>query len=204
MKTSVCVFVALYLAGFAQAQDTSGVVVTTGKVVARDTPTVVSGVVAAPEVVFVAPPVLAVPSLTSDVMVVETVVTTNIVTTLTTNRVERRAQVVTTNATLRRFVIDIDTNQAPTRFTSYMSDGSVVVTSAGNVGSLTNRASLSTFNGLLRDVLGSGRRNINTNSMWRAGGTNTVVRMQRVWSANGAVSNPTDVSNSAGQPGRKR
>jgi len=187
MKTPACVFFALFLAGLAQAQNTDGVVVVTGTVVTRDMPTVVSGSVVVPQVAFVAPPILAVPSLTSDVLVVETVVTTNIVTTLTTNRVERRAQVVTTNATLRRFVIDIDTNQVPTRFTSYMSDGSVVVTSAGNVGSLTNRAALSTFNGLLRDVIGSGRRNFNTNAMWRAGGTNTAVRMQRVWSASGAM-----------------
>ncbi len=186
MKTPVSVFVALCLAGFAQAQNTDGLVVVTGKVVAQDTPTVVSGAVAMPQMAFVAPPVLAVPSLTSDVLVVETVVTTNIVTTLTTNRVERRALVVTTNATLRRFVIDIDTNQAPTRFTSYMSDGSVVVTSAGNVGSLTNRAALSTFNGLLRDVIGSGRRNINTNTAWRAHGTNAAARLQRVWGAAGA------------------
>ena len=183
MKTPVSVFVVLFLAGLAQAQNTDGVVVVTGKVVARDTPTVVSGVVVVPEVAFVAPPVLAVPSLTSDVLVVETVVTTNIVTTLTTNRVERRAQVVTTNATLRRFVIDIDTNQAPTRFTSYMSDGSVVVTAAGNVVSLTNRAALSTFNGLLRDMIGSGRRNVNTNTALRAHGTNGATRLQRVWGA---------------------
>ena len=187
MKTLVSAFVSLSLAGLVQAQNTDGFVVVTGKVVAQDTPTVVSGSVVVPQVAFVAPPVLAVPSLTSDVLVVETVVTTNIVTTLTTNRVERRAQVVTTNATLRRFVIDIDTNQEPTRFTSYMSDGSVVVTSAGNVVSLTNRAALSTFNGLLRDVIGSGRRNVNTNAMWRAGGTNTAVRMQRVWSASGTM-----------------
>ena len=187
MKTPVIVFIALYLAGFAQAQTTDGVVVVTGKVVARDMPTDVSGAVVVQDVAFIAPPVLAVPSLTSDVLVVETVVTTNIVTTLTTNRVERRAQLVTTNATLRRFVVDIDTNQSPTRFTSYMSDGSVVVTAAGNVGSMTNRVALSTFNGLLRDVIGSGRRNVNTNAMGRAGGTNAVVRLQRVWSASGAM-----------------
>ena len=187
MKTLVSVFAALSLAGFVQAQNTDGVVVVTGTVITRDMPTVVSDSVVVPQMAFVAPPILAVPSLTSDVLVVETVVTTNTVTTLTTNRVERRAQVVTTNATLRRFVIDIDTNQEPTRFTSYMSDGSVVVTSAGNVVSLTNRAALSTFNGLLRDVIGSGRRNVNTNAMWRAGGTNTAVRMQREWSASGAM-----------------
>ena len=186
MRIPVSVFVALFLAGIAQAQNTDGVVVVTGKTPAP-TPPVVSIPVATPAVAFVAPPILAVPSMTSDVLVVETVVTTNIVTTLTTNRVEHRAQVVTTNATLRRFVIDIDTNQAPSRFTSYMSDGSVVVTSAGNVVSLTNRTALSMFNGLLRDVIGSGRRNVNTNAMWRAGGTNAAARVQRVWSASGAV-----------------
>ena len=66
MKTPVIVFIALYLAGFAQAQNTDGLVVVTGKVVAQDTPTVVSGAVAMPQMAFVAPPVLAVPSLTSD------------------------------------------------------------------------------------------------------------------------------------------
>ncbi len=186
MKTPVSVFVALFLAGFAQAQDTSGVVVVTGTVVARDAPTVVSGAVVVPQAVFVAPPVVATPAVTSNVMVVETVVTTNVFTRVTTNRVERLAKVVATNATLRRFVVDIDADQAPTRFTSYMSDGSVVVTAAGNVGSLTNRAALSTFNGLLRDVIGSGRRNVSTNAQWRAGGTNGAARMQRVWSAGGA------------------
>jgi hypothetical protein len=185
MKTPVTVFVSLWLTALAQAQNTDGVVVATGRT-SVPTPPVVSIPVVAPTP-FVAPPVLAVPSLTNDVVVVDTVVTTNIVTTLTTNRVQRRAQVVTTNATLRRFVIDIDTDQAPTRFTSYMSDGSVVVTAAENVGSLSNRAALSTFNGLLRDVIGSGRRNVNTNAMWRPNGTNTAARLQRVWSASGGT-----------------
>ncbi len=174
-------------AGLALAEGTDSVVVVTGRGPIRDTPAVVSSAVVAPEVAFIAPPVLAVPALTSDVVVVETVVTTNTVTTLKTNRVERHAQVVTTNATLQRFVIDIDTKQTPTRFIAFMSDGSVVVTPAGNVGSLTNRTALSTFNGLLCDVIGSGRRNVNTNAMWRAGGTNAAVRLQRVWSASGAV-----------------
>jgi hypothetical protein len=134
---------------------------------------------------FVAPPVVATPAMTSDVLVVETVVTTNVFTRLTTNRVERLAKVVTTNATLRRFVIDIDADQTPTRFTSYMSDGSVIVTAAGNVASLSNRVALSTFNGLLQDVIGNGRRNVNTNFLWQARGTNGAARMQRVWSAVG-------------------
>ena len=56
MKTLVSVFVALCLAGFAQAQNTDGLVVVTGKVVAQDTPTVVSGAVAMPKRAFVAPP----------------------------------------------------------------------------------------------------------------------------------------------------
>lgn len=129
---------------------------------------------------FVAPPVIEVSGVTSDVVVVETVVTTNVVTVLTTNRVERLARVVTTNATLRRFVVDIDADQEPERFTSYLSDGSVVVTAAGDVGTLTNRMALSVFNGLLREVIGNGRRNINANAGRRGDGT---ARMQRVWSA---------------------
>ena len=171
----------------AVAQGTDGVVVVTGRGASRDAPAPASAPAAVPEVAFIAPPVLAVPALTSDVVVVETVVTTNTVTTLTTNRVERHAQVVTTNATLQRFVIDIDTKQTPTRFIAFMSDGSVVVTPAGKVGSLTNRAALSTVNGLLCDVIGSGQRNVNTNTAWRANGTNTTPRLQRVWSASGAV-----------------
>jgi hypothetical protein len=119
-------------------------------------------------------------------MVVETVVTTNIVTMLTTNRVERRQSIVTTNATLRRFVVDIDASQTPTRFTSFMSDGSVIVTAAGNVASLSNRMALSTFNGLLQDVIGNGRRNVNTNAVWQARDSNGAARMQRVWRAVGA------------------
>ena len=52
--------------------------------------------------------------------------------------------------------------------------------------SLTNRMALSTFNGLLRDVIGSGRRNVNTNAWWQARGTNGAARMQRVWTSAGA------------------
>ena len=143
---------------------------------------VVAVVVEAP---FVAPPVVETPAVTNEVVVVESVVTTNVVTVLKTNLVERREWVVATNSTLRRFVIDIDANQTPTRFTSYMSDGSVIVTAAGDVASLSNRPALSTFNGLLRDVIGNGRRNVNTNAWWQARGTNGAVRMQRVWSSAG-------------------
>ena len=168
----------------ALAQDSNGVVVNPGNASASDA-AAVSNVTVTTNAAFVAPPVLATPAVTSDVVVVETVVTTNTVTTLTTNRFTRNEKIVTTNATLRRFVVDIDTNQVPTRFTSYMSDGSVVVTAAGNVASLSNRAALSTFNVLLRDVIGNGRRSVNTNAAWRAGGTNGVGRTQRVWSAAG-------------------
>ena len=120
MKASTLVCGFCLFACASVAQDTNGVADVTDPVKKRPTaPTVV----AAP---FIAPPTLAIPSVTNDVMVVESVVTTNIVTTLTTNRVQRRVQMVATNVTLRRFVIDIDTDQTPTRFTSYMSDGSVI------------------------------------------------------------------------------
>jgi hypothetical protein len=162
MKFTATVAAAFFAAFVTLAQDTNGVV---------------------GDPAYVAPPVVVTPAITNDVVVVENVVTTNTVTMLTTNRVARREQIVTTNATLLRFVVDIDTNQVPTRFTSYMSDGSVVVTAAGTVGSLTNRAALSTFNVLLRDVVSNGRRSVNTNVAWRARGTNGVGRLQRVWSA---------------------
>ena len=182
MKVSLlvcCVGLAACLAG---AQGTNGVIVEVGNVAGPDVR--VAPVEAG--AVFVAPPVVATSAMTSDVMVVETVVTTNVFTRVTTNRVERLAKVVATNATLRRFVVDIDADQTPTRFTSYMSDGSVVVTAAGDVGSLSNRAALSTFNVLMRDVISNGRRNVNTNALWLARGTNGAARMQRVWSAAGA------------------
>jgi len=183
MKFTATIVAACFAAFVALAQDTNGVVGGSGNVLVPDV--VVSNAPVTIDAAFVAPPVLATPAVTSDVVVVETVVTTNTVTTLTTNRFTRNAKIVTTNATLRRFVVDIDTNQVPTRFTSYMSDGSVVVTAAGNVGSLTNRAALSTFNVLLRDVIGNGRRSVNTNATWRAHGTNGAARLQRVWSAPG-------------------
>jgi hypothetical protein len=183
MKAAVIVYGVSLLACLTLAQDTIGVVGVSGNVPVPDVSA--SNVTATVDVAFVPPPVLAMPAVTSDVVVVETVITTNTVTTLTTNRFARNEKIVTTNATLRRFVVDIDTNQVPTRFTSYMSDGSVVVTAAGNVGSLTNRAALSTFNVLLRDVIGNGRRNVNTNATWRAHGTNEAARLQRVWSAPG-------------------
>jgi len=182
MKVSFLVCSVGLAACLVVAQGTNGTVADPGNVAGPDARVAPVDAGAA----FVAPPVVATPAVTSDVMVVETVVTTNIVTMLTTNRVERRQSIVTTNATLRRFVVDIDASQIPTRFTSYMSDGSVIVTAAGNVGSLSNRVALSTFNGLLQDVIGNGRRNVNTNALWQARGTNGAVRMQRVWSATGA------------------
>jgi len=182
MKVSFLVCSVGLAACMAVAQGTNGPVVDPGNAAGPDARVAPVEAVAT----FVAPPVVATPAMTSDVLVVETVVTTNVFTRVTTNRVERLAKVVATNATLRRFVVDIDADQTPTRFTSYMSDGSVVVTVAGDVGSLTNRAALSTFNGLLRDVISNGRRNINTNALWLARGTNGAARMQRVWSSVGA------------------
>jgi hypothetical protein len=181
MKVSFLVCSVGLVACLAVAQGTNGIIADPGNAAGPDAR--VSPVDA--DAAFVTPPVVATPAMTSDVMVVETVVTTNIVTMLTTNRVERRQSIVTTNATLRRFVVDIDASQTPTRFTSYMSDGSVIVTAAGNVASLSNRVALSTFNGLLQDVIGNGRRNVNTNVLWQARGTNGAARMQRVWSAVG-------------------
>ena len=136
---------------------------------------------------FVGPPVIALPAITSDVEVVETVVTTNLVQVVATNRVARRQVLVSTNATLRRFLVDIDENQNPVRFTSVMSDGSVVVTPAGGVPAMTNRAALSTFNGMLRDVIGNGRRVATTNAGWQVGVTNQVRRVECVWSSSGPV-----------------
>jgi hypothetical protein len=181
MKVSFLVCGVVLAACLAGAQGTNGIIVEVGNAAGPDVRVApVEGAAA-----FIAPPVVATPAMTSDVLVVETVVTTNVFTRLTTNRVERLAKVVTTNATLRRFVVDIDADQTPTRFTSYMSDGSVIVTAAGNVASLSNRVALSTFNGLLQDVIGNGRRNVNTNALWQARGTNGAARMQRVWSAVG-------------------
>jgi hypothetical protein len=140
------------------------------------------------EAPFVAPPVIETPALTAAVEVVETVVTTNLVAVVATNRVARRQVVVSTNATLRRFVVDIDENQNPVRFTSVMSDGSVVVTPAGGVPTMTNRAALSTFNGMLRDVIGNGRRAARASAGWQVGGgTNGARRVERVWGSAGAV-----------------
>ena len=126
---------------------------------------------------FVPPPALNVPPITNYVTVFDTVRVTNLV--VTTNRVLRREAVVTTNASLLRFVMDFDTNQVPVRFTSYLSDGSIVVTAAGNVASLSNRPALSIVNVLLGDVIRSGRRNTSSNTWRRAHGTNVVGRVTR-------------------------
>ena len=176
MKSLRIVVAITCLAGMADAQMTNGT--TDGSA-----PVSTQGVAVAVEVPFSPPPVVSVPAMTSDVVVVVAVVTTNVVT--TTNLVERRERVVATNATLRRFVIDIDANQLPIRFTSYLSDGSVVVTAAGSVTSLTNRMALSTFNGLLRDVIANGQRNVNTNGAWQVHGAASTGRVQRVWSSGG-------------------
>ena len=130
---------------------------------------------------FTAPPTIETPAITQDVVVVA--IETNVI--VRTNVVQRHVAMVVTNATLRRFVIDIDANQLPTRFTSYLSDGSVVVTAAGSVASLTNRLALSTFNGLLRDVIANGQRNVNTNTAWQVHGAGPTGRVQRVLGPSG-------------------
>ena len=165
MKASTLVCGVCLFACASVAQNTNGVPVqTTNAPVPVLTPVPV--VAAAP---FISPPTLNLPAITSDVVVVENVVTTNIVTTLTTNRVQRHVQAIATNATLRRFVIDIDANQTPTRFTSILSDGSMVVTDAGSVASLSNRPAVSAFNGMLGDVFSNGRRYTNAIHAFGAG-----------------------------------
>ena len=172
MKALTLAAVIVTLASLAPAQDTNGTLV-------APLPAETSAAPISVDVPFVPPPVLVTPAMTSDVVVVDTVIATNTV--FTTNRVSRHVQIIATNTTLRRFVIDIDTNQTPTRFTSYMSDGSVITTAAGDVASLSNRPALSTFNGLLRDVVANGHRNANTNAAWQTGGTGASSRAHQAW-----------------------
>jgi hypothetical protein len=185
MKRAVAGLVWVAVAGVCWAQVTNEVAVGErdggARVADRD------GAAVAAEV-FVGPPVIETPALTAAVEVVETVVTTNLVAVVATNRVARRQVVVSTNTTLRRFVVEIDENQNPVRFTSVLSDGSVVVTAAGGVPAMTNRAALSTFNGMLRDVIGNGRRAARASAGWQVGGgTNGARRVERVWGSAGAV-----------------
>lgn len=180
MKSLASVVLALGLVGVAVGQMTN-------ETVERPTGIGARGVVVNDEPAFTPPPVVEVPAVTAEVEVVETVVTTNLVAVVATNRLARRERVVSTNATLRRFMVDIDENQNPVRFTSILSDGSMVVTPAGGVPAMTNRAALSTFNGMLRDVIGNGRRFASTNALWQARGTNGTPRLQRVWSSAGSL-----------------
>jgi len=131
----------------------------------------------------VAPPTIATLAFTQNVPVVVTSAVTQMVINVQTQVVY--SPVVSTTAILRAFTVFIDNNRNPQGFVSRFSDGSEVVTAAGDVASLTNRMALSTFNWLLRDVIGSGLRNVNTNAWWQARGTNGAARVQRVWSAPG-------------------
>ena len=96
------------------------------------------------------PPVIVTPPITGSVSVV--------VNQVVTNQVVVQVPIVITNATLTQFTVYIDENQAPVRFLSRFSDGSYMVTMAAGVGSLTNRAALNVFNGLLQEVVGGGQR----------------------------------------------
>jgi len=109
---------------------------------------------------FTPPPTIVTPPVTSQVVVVQTQVVTNITTQVVTNHVA--VPVVLTNATIRRFVIDINSNQIPVQFTCLMSDHSMILTPALAVHSLTNRTALSTFNALLADIVASGHRFVPT------------------------------------------
>jgi len=128
---------------------------------------------------FTPPPTIVTPPVTSQVVVAQTV--TNLVPQVVTNRVT--VPVVSTNAVIRRFVVDIDTNQSPLQFTCMMSDHSMILTPALAVHSLTNRVALSAFNALLADIVASGHRFVPTNGpslrgtnlFWRTS-TNLAVR----------------------------
>lgn len=116
------------------------------------------------------PPTITTPAFTQSVPVVVTSTVTQMVVNVQTQVVY--SPVVITTATLRVFTVYIDDSQNPQGFLSRFSDGSVVVTPAANVGSLSNRPALSMFNDLLADVIVSGRRCVNTNAMWQRSGTN--------------------------------
>jgi len=105
----------------------------------------------------VAPPTVTTPRISNDVVVA--VISNEVVIVQRTNLIHQT--VYTTNATLLRFIVDINSDQVPIRFTSYMSDGSFILTRALDVSAMTNRATLDAFNGLLGQIIGSGRRYTN-------------------------------------------
>ena len=126
----------------------------------------------------VAPPTIATLAFTQNVPVVVTSAVTQMVVNVQTQVVY--SPVVSTTAILRAFTVFIDNNQSPQGFLSRFSDGSVVVTPASEVTAMTNRAVLNAFNGMLREVVGNGRRVAASNGWWRAAATNGAPG-RRVW-----------------------
>ena len=124
------------------------------------------------------PPTIATLAFTQNVPVVVTSEVTQMVINVQTQVVY--SPVVSTTAVLRAFTVFIDNNQNPQGFVSRFSDGSEVVTPAGGVAALTNRVVLNAFNGMLRDVVGNGRRVASSNGWWRAAATNGAP-VRRVW-----------------------
>jgi len=116
------------------------------------------------------PPTIATLAFTQNVPVVVTSEVTQMVINVQTQVVY--SPVVSTTAVLRAFTVFIDNNQNPQGFVSRFSDGSEVVTPAGGVAALTNRAVLNAFNGMLRDVVVNGQCYCGSNRYWRAHGTN--------------------------------
>ena len=116
------------------------------------------------------PPTIATLAFTQNVPVVVTSEVTQMVINVQTQVVY--SPVVSTTAVLRAFTVFIDNNQNPQGFVARFSDGSEVVTPAGGVAAMTNRAVLNAFNGMLRDVVANGQRYSGSNWNWRARGTN--------------------------------
>ncbi len=100
---------------------------------------------------FTPPPTIVTPPVVTEV---KELVPVSVV---TTQMVERTVATTNTTATLVRFTIEINKDQVPVRFFSTMSDGTMIVTRAQDVGALGNREALSGFNGLLQAVVGAGR-----------------------------------------------
>jgi len=124
------------------------------------------------------PPTIVTLAFTQNVPVVVTSEVTQLVINVQTQVVY--SPVVSTTAVLRAFTVFIDNNQNPQGFVSRFSDGSELVTPAGGVAALTNRVVLNAFNGMLRDVVGNGRRVVSSNGWWHAAATNGAP-VRRVW-----------------------
>jgi len=157
MKSFIPVFILCAVAAF--GQDTN-VTVQGTDASAQDTNAIAQ----------VAPPTITTLTFTQNVPVVVTSAVTQMVINVQTQVVY--SPVVSTTAVLRAFTVFIDNNQNPQGFVSRFSDGSAVVTPAGGVAAMTNRAVVNAFNGMLRDVVANGQRYSCSNGNWRVRGTN--------------------------------